>query len=415
MLAISHRVSAYSHWIIAALIFAFCGPALSAPPAAAKSKTDVARDHMVDEDIIGQGIKDERVVAAMRATPRHEFVLLNNQASAYFDVSLPIGEHQTISAPFIVAYMTEQLSPQPEDKVLEIGTGSGYQAAVLSPLCKDVYTIEILESLGKKGESTLKRLKYNNVHVKIGDGYQGWPEHAPFDRIIVTCSPEKVPQALQDQLKEGGRMVVPVGERYQQVLYLFKKTDGKLVPEALRPTLFVPMTGKAEVERQVKPDPLNPKVYNGSFEEITGKEGVPTAWHYQRQMKVVTGKDAPNGQNYISFTNTEPGLPSRLIQGMAVDGRKVHELEFSATVRMKDVRAGQATDELPMVYVQFYNENRAVAGKGAVGPWRGTMDWKRETAKIKVPGDAREATIHIGLFGAIGEADFDEVEVKMTK
>ena len=154
--------------------------------------------------------------------------------------------------------------------MLEIGTGSGYQAAVLSPLVKDVYSIEIVESLGKHAAQTLKRLKYTNVHTKIGDGYLGWPEHAPFDKIIVTCSPEKVPQALVDQLKEGGRMIVPVGERYQQVLYLFKKKDGKLINEALRPTLFVPMTGTAEDEREIKPDPLHPKLVNGGFEEQVG-------------------------------------------------------------------------------------------------------------------------------------------------
>ena len=161
-------------------------------------------------------------------------------------MSLPIGESQTISAPFVVAYMTEQLDPQPTDKVLEIGTGSGYQAAILSPLVKEVYSIEIVESLGQKAARTLKRLKYTNVKTKIGDGYQGWPEHAPFDKIIVTCSPEKVPQPLVDQLKEGGRMVVPVGERYTQELYLLRKKDGKLEQEVLVPTMFVPMTGKAE-------------------------------------------------------------------------------------------------------------------------------------------------------------------------
>ncbi|HZZ72671.1 MAG TPA: protein-L-isoaspartate(D-aspartate) O-methyltransferase [Pirellulales bacterium] len=397
------------------LSLGLAGGALAATPPKAKTKLEQARDRMVDEDIIGQGIKDPRVIAAMRNTPRHEFVPFSEQNSAYWDMSLPIGEHQTISAPFIVAYMTEELSPQPDDKVLEIGTGSGYQAAILSPLCKEVYTIEILEPLGKKGEATLKRLKYDNVHVKIGDGFQGWPEHAPFDRIIVTCSPEKVPQALQDQLKEGGRMIVPVGERYQQVLYLFKKEKGKLVSEALRPTLFVPMTGKAEDQRQVKPDPANPKTYNGSFEELVGDTGIPTAWHYQRQMKVITGDKAPDGKNYIQFKNDISGRPSRLIQGMAIDGRKVHELELSAMVRVQEVRPGQATDELPMVYLQFYDENRAVCGRAVAGPWRGTFDWKKEAEKVRVPGSAREATLHIGLFGAVGEADFDQVEATLIK
>ena len=173
-------------------------------------------------------------------------------------MALPIGHGQTISPPFIVAYMTEQLDPQPTDKVLEIGTGSGYQAAVLSGLVKEVYTIEIVDALGRRAAADLKRLKYANVHAKVGDGYQGWPEHAPFDKIIVTCSPENVPPALTEQLKEGGRMIVPVGQRYQQVFHLLKKIDGKLVTEALRPTLFVPMTGEAEQRRQVRPTRPSP-------------------------------------------------------------------------------------------------------------------------------------------------------------
>ena len=229
---------------------------IGAAPALAQSSAkgfEQARQRMVDEEVIAAGIKNPRVIQSMRDTPRHEFVPLrdpstgaNQRQNAYFDMSLPLGHGQTISPPVIVAYMTEQLDPQPTDRVLEIGTGSGYQAAVLSPLVKDVYTIEIVEQLGKTAAQTLKSLKYTNIHTKIGDGYLGWPDAAPFDKIIVTCSPEKVPQKLIDQLKDGGRMIVPVGERYEQVLYLFKKKDGKLESEALRPTLFVPMTGEAE-------------------------------------------------------------------------------------------------------------------------------------------------------------------------
>ncbi len=172
-------------------------------------------------------------------------------------MALPIGNGQSISPPLVVANMTEQLDPQPADRVLEIGTGSGYQAAVLSPLVRDVYTIEIQEALGKRADALLQRLGYKNVHRRIGDGYQGWPEAAPFDKIIVTCSPEQVPPALVEQLREGGRLIVPVGERFQQNLYLFRKTDGKLVGQALEPTMFVPMTGNAERQRLVKPDGAN--------------------------------------------------------------------------------------------------------------------------------------------------------------
>ncbi|MCE9528994.1 MAG: protein-L-isoaspartate(D-aspartate) O-methyltransferase, partial [Planctomycetales bacterium] len=176
---------------------------------------------------------------------------------------MPIGDKQTISSPFIVSYMTQSLDPKPTDKVLEIGTGSGYQAAVLSHLVKEVYSIEIVEALGRKAAVVLKKLRYDNVHTKVGDGFLGWKEHAPFDKIIVTCSPEKVPDPLVEQLKEGGLMVVPVGKRYEQTLYLFRKKDGKLESEALLPTLFVPMTGKAEENRKEKPDPLNPSLANG--------------------------------------------------------------------------------------------------------------------------------------------------------
>jgi protein-L-isoaspartate(D-aspartate) O-methyltransferase len=161
-------------------------------------------------------------------------------------MALPIGEKQTISGPFVVAYMTERLEPRPTDRVLEIGTGSGYQAAVLSPLVKTVYSIEINKPLGEKAARILTRLGYRNVVTKIGDGFQGWPEHAPFDKIIVTCSPEEIPKPLVEQLAEGGRMVIPVGERYDQMLVLLTKRDGEMVRESLVPSLFVPMTGAAE-------------------------------------------------------------------------------------------------------------------------------------------------------------------------
>ena len=182
-----------------------------------------AREQMVQQFLIPEGIDNPRVLRAMRTVPRHQFVPPSLWSQAYDDSALPIGYRQTISPPFIVAYMTQTIDPQPTDRVLEIGTGSGYQAAVLAELVKEVYTIEIVEPLGKKAAQRLAQLGYENVFVKIGDGYQGWPEHAPFDKVIVTCSPEDVPPPLVEQLREGGRMIIPLGERYQQVFHLLEK------------------------------------------------------------------------------------------------------------------------------------------------------------------------------------------------
>ena len=386
-------------------------PARSAH-AQSKQALDLARERMVQQEIIATGIKNERVIQAMRITPRHEFVALRDVPNAYYDMSLPIGEQQTISAPFVVAYMTEQLDPQPTDKVLEIGTGSGYQAAVLSPLVKEVYSIEIVESLGQRAARTLKRLKYNNVKTKIGDGFLGWPEHAPFDKIIVTCSPEKVPQPLVEQLKEGGRMVIPVGERYTQELYLLRKKDGKLEKEVLVPTMFVPMTGKAEERREVHPDPANPKLVNGSFEELAGDSGEPIGWYYQRLMTVKEGEDAADGQKYIRFENRIQGRASRMLQGLALDGRQVRGLELALSIRGSSLGPGQAADQVPMMAVVFYDQNRAIIGRDFIGPWRGTFDWRRQSGRIQVPPQTREAIIHLGLFGGVGQLDIDAVHVR---
>ncbi len=204
-----------------------------------------ARKYMMHDQLTGpgRGIKDARVLAAMRTVPRHEFVPEEHRSSAYEDRPLPIGHDQTISQPFIVAFMTEQLQPQPTDKVLEIGTGSGYQAAILSGLVKEVFTIEIVEPLAKRAEGDLKRLDYANVFVKAGDGYKGWPEHAPFDAIIVTCAPDEIPLPLVEQLRDGGRMIIPVGpDGGVQELYVLEKRDGTVKQRAVLPVRFVPMT-----------------------------------------------------------------------------------------------------------------------------------------------------------------------------
>ena len=199
------------------------------------------RTRMVERQLQARGIKDERVLAAMAKVPREEFIPVAARADAYEDGPLPIGYDQTISQPYIVAFMTEQLRPKPSDRVLEIGSGSGYQAAILAELVADIYTIEIVEPLAKTAEATLQRLGYKNVHIKVGDGYKGWPEKAPFDAIIVTCAPENVPQPLTDQLKDGGRMIIPVGERFAQQLYLLEKRNGQLKESTTLPVRFVPM------------------------------------------------------------------------------------------------------------------------------------------------------------------------------
>ncbi len=372
-----------------------------------------ARNRMVNEEVIGAGVTDPRVIESMRKTPRHLFVSYDQIPLAYYDMSLPIGAHQTISPPVIVAYMTQELEPQPSDKVLEIGTGSGYQAAILSPLVKDVYTIEIVESLGRHATQTLRQLKYKNVHTKIGDGYLGWPDKAPFDKIIVTCSPEKVPQALVDQLKDGGRMLIPVGERYQQVLYLFKKQDGKLIKEALKPTLFVPMTGEAEASRQIKPDPLHPHLVNGGFEELTGTSGEPTGWYYIRQMKVVTAADAPQGKRYVTFSNSTPGRGCRALQGFAIDGRKVREIQVTCMAKGSNITRTFQPGLEAEVLIVFYDVNRAIVGSTFIDPdsMRGTFDWTRKSQKLKVPGAAREAIVNLGLIGVTGELSLDDIQL----
>ena len=196
---------------------------------------------MVREQIIRRGISNNQVIDVMQNTPRHRFVPDGVADYAYQDNALPIGKGQTISQPYIVAFMTETLDVDSTYKVLEIGAGSGYQAAVLSPLVKHVYTIEIVKMLAQRADSTLKALSYNNVTVRWGDGYKGWPEEAPFDRIIGTAAPPEIPKALIDQLKPGGKMVLPVGTNWQEIVVLTKSKSGKIQKKNVLPVRFVPM------------------------------------------------------------------------------------------------------------------------------------------------------------------------------
>ncbi|TWT86801.1 Protein-L-isoaspartate O-methyltransferase [Pseudobythopirellula maris] len=405
-------------WVIAVTL---------AAPASAQSLRDWEKlaEQMVAEEIVAAGVENERVVEAMRSTPRHEFVPLARRKLSYLDMALPIGSQQTISPPFVVAYMTEQLDPQPTDRVLEIGTGSGYQAAVLSPLVKDVYSIEIVPELGRRAARVLERLELDNVHTRIGDGYLGWPEAAPFDRIIVTCSPEKVPQPLVDQLAEGGVIIVPVGERFQQNLYRMTKVDGELKKETLRATLFVPMTGEAEEKREALPDPANPHLDNGGFEIVEGvtddaprAEGAaprPAWWHYLRQFELVSGETSPEGSRHLRFFNDEPGRGCRALQGFAVDGRAVSWLRVRGQVRGDQIRKGPGRDEWPYLVITFYNDRRAALSNEVIGPFRGSFDWTQAERVAPVPLAAREAIVRIGLLGAVGEIAWDDLSVEAAQ
>jgi protein-L-isoaspartate(D-aspartate) O-methyltransferase len=200
------------------------------------------RKKMVEDQILSRGVKDEAVLKAMLKVPRHEFVPALKKRFAYKDYPLSIGEGQTISQPYIVAFMTEALRLESDHRVLEIGTGSGYQAAILAELVKEVYTVEIIEKLGTRARQTLERLGYRNVFVRIGDGYGGWPEKAPFDAVIVTCASENIPKALVDQLKERGRMIIPVGRAGSvQKLVRGTKVNGTLLRREVMEVVFVPM------------------------------------------------------------------------------------------------------------------------------------------------------------------------------
>jgi protein-L-isoaspartate(D-aspartate) O-methyltransferase len=364
--------------------------------------------NMTENVLLPQGgLTNPDVIDVMKRIPRQKFCLPVYHQFAYRDSALPIGGAQTISPPYIVAFMTEQLQPKPTDNVLEIGTGSGYQAAVLSLLVKDVYTIEIVEPLGKRAEKLLKKLGFDNVHVRTGDGYKGWAEAAPFDSVIVTCSPESVPQPLIEQLREGGRMIIPLGERYQQYFYLCKKENGKLVKEHLTQTLFVPMTGQAESERQVKPNPAKPQIIGGGFEEQR-EDGSPAGWHYGRNAKIIADSYSPEGKSFVRFTSNND---AQILQGFAVDGKVIHKLTLSYSIRGKDIIPHQKRFQTNSAYLVFYDDDRNPVAENPVGMCSGTFPWQQVVQTVPVPEKAREAVLTLGLPAAAGQLDADNAVI----
>ena len=204
---------------------------------------------MVEEQLLGRNINNSRVLCSMQNVPRHEFVPKDLRSRAYADGPLAIGKGQTISQPYIVALMTQLAGPESDSRVLDVGTGSGYQAAVLAEIVDHVDSIEIVESLAEESRKRLPRLGYENVDVRTGDGYRGWPEHAPYDVIIVAAAPDHVPQPLVDQLAPGGRLIIPVGQRVQKLTIVEKNDDGSIEKSNVAPVAFVPMTGAAQPGR----------------------------------------------------------------------------------------------------------------------------------------------------------------------
>ncbi len=369
-----------------------------------------ARERLVRDFIEAEGISDERVLGAIRRVPRHEFVPPRLRARAYHDEALAIGAGQTISPPYIVAWMTQVLDPQRGDRVLEIGTGSGYQAAVLAEIVSEVYTVEIVESLAASAERRLKRLGYDNVFVKAGDGYEGWPEHAPYDRIIVTCSPERVPEPLIAQLREGGAMIIPVGQRYQQAFYLLKKENGRLRRQRMMSTLFVPMTGRSEQQRRVQPDSVHPAIVNGGFEQDENSDGKPDGWHYVR--RAVLMQDSPvEGERCLQFEADEDGQLAQALQGMALNGRLIGALEISFWMQAEKLFPGTHGERAGMI-IHFYDGRRQEIAVRPVVLRRDDISWTSWRRTVPVPRRTREIVVRIGLNGAVGQMAFDDVRLR---
>ena len=245
MARLEEKADRFAYWLVGGALVLTMGLGAFFAGAGGKGDWAAQRKRMVEDQIRARGVEDPAVLRAMGKVPRHEFVPEESRRESYGDFPLPIGYEQTISQPYIVAYMTEALGLKKGQKALEVGTGSGYQAAVLAEMGITVYTIEIVEPLGLRAKKLLARLGYKNVHARVGDGYDGWPEAAPFDGIIVTAAPVSIPEPLKQQLAEGGRLVIPVGRHMQDLKVMIKRGGALELLETL-PVRFVPMTGKAD-------------------------------------------------------------------------------------------------------------------------------------------------------------------------
>ncbi len=379
--------------------------------------TAAARHRMVQRHLVERGIKNPRVLDAFRTVPRHKFLPPNTRRQPYDDESIPIGEGQTITPPYDVAFMTEVLDPQPTDKVYEVGTGSGFQSAILSRLVKEVYSVEIHAPLAERATAVHTELGYTNIHTRVGDGYEGWPDAAPFDAIIVTCAPQRIPKPLLDQLKEGGRMVIPLGDRFTQSVHLVIKQDGKLIDKVLKPTLFVPMTGKALKEKaeaapapaadQDQPRrnagatapspgaPTDEKRRNPSspglavlaspalaqepeierpgppavddLELDANKDGIPDGWYNARDA-IREAKGGIVGPHYVRFACTQRGRPARLSRAFGVDGRKTEAIILGLWIKLDNIQYGERAGEEPSMLIDFLGDSLRHLSRGTFGP-----------------------------------------------
>lgn len=373
---------------------------------------------MVEREILPQHEwEDPIVLSAIMRTARDRFVPASYKKTAFRDLAVPLGRSRYQQAPSLLAYMTEELDVRPDEKVLHIGTGSGYYTAVLSLLAKEVYTVELDETLGNRASQTFEKLAYTNIYTKIADGYDGWEEHAPFDRIVFTCSPETVPEPLVKQLREGGVMIVPLGEPFRQVLYRCKKKGEELQKEFLLPYPFELMEGEAQSRRQTKPDPERPELSNGHFERFH-ENGEPYGWFSMTNAIVREVPDAPEGRHFLklevnSFSSDEARF-ARAEQSFALEGKNVSRLHLEAFLRgdrLETLSARNVRASASMILL-CYDESDRLLQRYDLAPVSGSFDWKAFQCEISVPKKTKKATLILTLSDRTGTLEFDALSVR---